>query len=377
MKLYDISKGNILRRPGRAVAVVFGLMVAVLAMTALFSITTGLAHTVEKEMAAAGTKVLILPRSEKASFSYGGIAVAAGVTYNLQPLPKNIVSKITDVVAPEKIVAVSPVNLSSTTIGDKKYLTVGQDFSVIAKTKPWWKVNGRYPAVGDEILLGNNIAEKLGAKFGHQIQTLQGKMTVTGILDETGAQDDGIIFTINNKETAPALVEMLLRDDESFNKEVSTLQQALPFAKISPVRDAAQAKKESFNQYRRFSIVIAAIMALVAMLIVTTGFSAAATERAKEVGIFRAMGFHIKHIVLIFLYEALILAGIGSIIGLAIGQSLALLLAQKVAGGSAAFLPWYAYVGVVVGSLVLAGLAAYYPAKKAAMVDPVEALRYL
>lgn len=377
MKLIDISKGNIRRRPGRATAVVIGLMIAVMAMTALFSMTTGLAKTVAQEMEAAGTKVLILPNAEKVSFSYGGIAVAAGVTYNFQPLPLDAVEKINKTVSNTEIVAMSPVTLSALTIAGTKYLTVSQEFNNIAKLKPWWKILGSYPKDANNVVLGSSIAKKLNAYVGIKISTDQGEYTVSGILQETGAQDDGLIFTLNKAGNAPSLVEILLKDNENFTTEVSKLQQGLPFAKVTAVRDATEAKKQALEQYRRFSLVIALIMALVAVLIVTTGFSAAAAERVKEVGIFRAMGFQVKHIIKIFLYEALILAGIGSIAGMVIGQAIALAFAPKIGGGVAAFLPWYAYAGVLGGSLLLSGVAAYLPAKKASMIDPAEALRYL
>lgn len=377
MKIYDIALGNVKRRPGRAIAVVFGLAIAVFAMTALFSLTMGMAQQIEKEAEAAGTKVLVLPLSEKVSFSYGGIPVAAGVTYNFKPLPQDILTKIKNKLLQQDIVAISPVILSTMTIYEKKYLSAAEDFNNIPKLKPWWQVKGSYPNNPNEILLGYSVAQKINGTVGADLKTSTGDLRISGILAETGSQDDGLIYTVANLDSAPSLVELMLKEGPDFSNKIKALQADLPFAKVSAVRDASEAKKQSLEQYKRFSTAIAIIMALVAILIVTTGFAAAAGERTKEVGIFRAMGFQVKHIVKIFLYEALILSGVGSIVGLIGGQMLALGLASRIAGGSAAILPWYAYATVFFGSLLLAGVSAFGPAKKAAMIDPAEALRYL
>src|SRR5712664_1859043 len=98
------------------------------------------------------------------------------------------------------------------------------------------------------------------------------------------------------------------------------------------------------------------------------------TERTREIGVRKALGATRREILWQFLVEAATLTLVGGIIGLAVGWLVSLVLA------SATPVPSYVPVGSVVLALVLAAftglLFGILPARKAARLDPVEALRY-
>jgi len=98
------------------------------------------------------------------------------------------------------------------------------------------------------------------------------------------------------------------------------------------------------------------------------------TERTREIGVRKALGATRREILWQFLVEAATLTLVGGIIGLAVGWLVSLVLA------SATPVPSYVPVGSVVLALVLAAftglLFGVLPARKAARLDPVEALRY-
>jgi putative ABC transport system permease protein len=98
------------------------------------------------------------------------------------------------------------------------------------------------------------------------------------------------------------------------------------------------------------------------------------TERVREIGIRMAIGARPGNVLLQFLIEAILLSLAGGVIGilLGIGGSLAL---SQLAGWSMA-VTWHA-VAMSFGFAAFVGVFfGYYPARSAAKLDPIEALRY-
>jgi putative ABC transport system permease protein len=128
---------------------------------------------------------------------------------------------------------------------------------------------------------------------------------------------------------------------------------------------------------RVFSWVLAAI-ASVSLLVGGIGIMnvmlATVTERTREIGIRRALGARRWDIISQFLIETTVLSCTGGLIGIGLGVSVALV-ASRLTGVATVVRPWAALIafGVSAGIGVVFGL---YPARRAAMMDPVEALRH-
>ncbi len=103
------------------------------------------------------------------------------------------------------------------------------------------------------------------------------------------------------------------------------------------------------------------------------------TERTKEIGLRKALGATNRSILMQFFMEGLLLTGISGVIGIAGAAALMFLLGSAVGNNDMGFdpprlVPWSA--AVALGTLTLCGVVAgIYPARKAAMLEPVEALR--
>ncbi len=119
---------------------------------------------------------------------------------------------------------------------------------------------------------------------------------------------------------------------------------------------------------------IAAISLIVGGIGIMNIMLVSVTERTREIGIRKSLGARTRDILTQFLTESMILAGIGGIIGTALGVGIASI-GMYVAGVSITVDPLM--IILAVGFSALVGMFfGLYPAKKAARMDPIEALRY-
>ena len=119
---------------------------------------------------------------------------------------------------------------------------------------------------------------------------------------------------------------------------------------------------------------VAAVSLLVGGIGIMNIMLVSVTERTREIGIRLAIGAMEKQVLMQFLIEAVVLSCFGGIIGIILG------IAASVAGAGALKVPFVLNIGIVAISFVFsAGVGVvfgYFPARKAAHLDPIEALRH-
>ena len=98
------------------------------------------------------------------------------------------------------------------------------------------------------------------------------------------------------------------------------------------------------------------------------------TERTREIGTRKAMGAKTSTIKNQFLYESVIIGQMGGILGIILGILIGNIISSALQ--SSFILPWKWIIGGVVVCFVVGVISGYFPAVKAANVDPIEALRY-
>jgi len=101
----------------------------------------------------------------------------------------------------------------------------------------------------------------------------------------------------------------------------------------------------------------------------------AVTERTREIGVRRALGARRAEVLRQFLLEAAFLSGTGGLAGVLVASLLGLLI-TLFAPGFSAVAPAWAVVSGLAASVLTGIVAGYLPARRAAFLDPVEALRY-
>jgi putative ABC transport system permease protein len=100
------------------------------------------------------------------------------------------------------------------------------------------------------------------------------------------------------------------------------------------------------------------------------------TERTREIGIAKALGAPRSFILMQFLIEAMVLAVIGGIIGIGFGWLLGVVAAKLIPHFPPPAVPWWAIIGATGFSALVGMLFGFLPAKRAANLAPIDALRH-
>lgn len=124
---------------------------------------------------------------------------------------------------------------------------------------------------------------------------------------------------------------------------------------------------------------IAAISLIVGGIGIMNIMLVSVTERTKEIGLRKAVGANERNILHQFLLEAVLLTGVGGLIGVTLGVAFSLLagsVASSYVDGWSAVIPPEAILLAVAVSSIIGIIFGYYPARRAARLNPIDALRY-
>ncbi|HEY2828658.1 MAG TPA: ABC transporter permease [Thermoanaerobaculia bacterium] len=249
-------------------------------------------------------------------------------------------------------------------------------------------------------VLGATVAENLfpqGGAVGQTVRIKNVPFKVTGVLDRKGGntmgqdQDDQVIApytTVMKRLAGQSKVSMIMASAASPDQVQEAQDQIDALLKqrhripaggdadfmMRSQEEIAAAQNAQMGILRTLLISIAGISLLIGGIGIMNIMLVSVTERTREIGIRMAIGAKGRHVLLQFLFEAITLSIVGGLIGIALG-----------AGGSEAVKIWLKWPIVVSSSSIIIafGVAAavgvffgFYPARKAARLDPIDALRY-
>ncbi|HWR25358.1 MAG TPA: ABC transporter permease [Methanosarcina sp.] len=179
--------------------------------------------------------------------------------------------------------------------------------------------------------------------------------------------------TIENVGTASDEVDKRLA--KNFGVSVRDLgdEDAKPYRIFNQV-DILKQLNQLSDALRNFLVFISLISLLVGSIGIMNIMFVTVTERTREIGIMKALGFSSLDILLLFLVESIIISFFGGIFGLVVGVGGVYAVTTLL--GLPFLYPYYVFgIGILIA--VLVGVAAgVYPARKAAKLVPVDALRY-
>lgn len=387
MKLIDISLNNLRRKKGRTFFLVSGLAIGIGAAVAMTSVGDAMNREVMHALDEFGANILVLPASEGLPLSYGGLTVSA-VNTGGRELTTLDVDRIRTIKNKENISTIAPKLLVQTEVKGTRVLIAGVEFKAEQRLKKWWRVaSGMNPAASGEALVGKDAAAKLRLAPGDSIAIGRGSLRVSGVLDNTGSQDDGLIFTDIawvqkqfNKGNAISMIELsALCSGCPIEDMVGQVNAVLPGARAVAVKETVELKMQAMHYFHKFSLGISALLLIVAGMIIFFAMTASVKERVQEIGLFRAIGFRTGHIIQVLLTEAFIVSLLAGVVGYVIGIISPRFVAPYLMSAynlTFTFDPLLA-AGAIAASVVVGLLASIYPAVRAGRLDPVEALKTL
>jgi len=152
------------------------------------------------------------------------------------------------------------------------------------------------------------------------------------------------------------------------------ITEQLPGNKVQFTREFFPSIETSFPSLTIFMRVLVALAAVVSALVIMLAMHTTITERTREIGILKAMGASRGYIVGEIEREALVISALGLVVGFALA-ALAGFFIHKTSGLIFEFSGWWALTAAAIG-LGGGALGAFYPAARAANLDPVNALAY-
>jgi putative ABC transport system permease protein len=232
-----------------------------------------------------------------------------------------------------------------------------------------------------EAVVGADIGEQLRLKAGSSIKLLGDKFQVLAVLPPSGTVDDGRIFAhlhtvqqLAKSGEVVSAVEVMGCCEDVAGELVPQLSELLPDSKVVTVSQVVQTQVGVNRLMARSSVFVLVVLVLVGGASVMTTISSNVRERRREIGTLMALGATPQLVSRIFLLKATWLGMAGGIGGCIVGVALAMWLGPQWAGVMVSPLFDLGAIALV-GTLAVTLLAAYWPARQAARLDPCTCFR--
>lgn len=367
-------------------------------MTGLREVSTLVGDSFEKKLVSYGANILVTPKRETLKVSYGGYTLG-DVTLEEHWISLDFARKAVDniplraniaVLAP-KLIATTRLNKTgdppqSNPGGGQPVAIVGVDWKEELSLKGYWEAQGRLPDADsvNEALAGASLAQSLGLTPGQTLAIGGRDLVVSGVLLPTGGDDDTVLFAslpfvqefTGNTNRASFIEVAALCAGCPIEDLVAQLQEALPDTEVRALRQVAESRMYAvhFAQNLAFSASLVILVTACAMIVMS--MLSSVTERRKEIGIMRAVGFSRSSVFTVFVAEALVIGLLAGITGYVSGYFLAEYVLGQLHLSDASSHPFSLadFFLTTATVAVAAGLSAAFPAWKASLVEPAESL---
>lgn len=379
---------------------VIGVAAGVMALVIALAVNNGFKNTLQRNLLGATAHVSILNRGSEAIHDYEKL------TAKLAKLP-HVRRASPALYGP--VFITSPVNSSGAELKGVDVNVAEPGFDVLRHLKQGsfdaLRENGRFPG----IILGSGLAENCGAKLNSLVTVIspQGEMSPFGLepkylhfrvvgIFESGFYNFDSAWAFTSLKAAQKTFSLndvvnsieLKLDNPDHAPEVAKECEAV----IGKDLDATTWMEQNhqlfaaFSMEKRVTVVTIGLIQLVAALNILIALVMMVMEKYRDVAILMSLGARVRQIRKIFMLQGVLIGVVGTAIGLTVGYLLCYfanayrwlpLDAEVYALNFVPFEPrWTDGLWIAAAAILVSFLATLYPARNAAQVAPVEALRY-
>jgi putative ABC transport system permease protein len=387
MILPGIAGRNLRLRWPRSLLAVVGIVIGVAAISSMGVIGNSLVLSVSDSLTSAGDTIVITPH----------VSAPAGIIAGVSPGGLITVRQVEEIRRASGANQVIPIRTGA------EQITVGNE----VKTVPLYAMDpadvpvllgldsGSYLRSGSVAMAGWRLADENALEAGESIGigTGEERVRIAGILKERGvgldlSPDEALVvpdtwFTPRYGERDYDEVIIRVRNPRDIDGIKAAVNDRLnrqeQVVNILDTRKLLTTIVDTFNQFAVLVTVIGAISLAASGICLCAVMLMSVAERKREIGILRALGARRGQVLRIFLSEALLLGLLGSAAGGILSLAGGYLAVRAMTGTTGYLLGAgtlvYLLTGMAFGILVSL-LAGIYPAWKAAMMGPGDALRF-
>jgi putative ABC transport system permease protein len=417
------------RRPRHKFLTGAALALGMAVATAALSVSLDVGDRLAREFRSLGANLLVTPQADSLPLEIGGVdyrPVNAGAY-----LPESDLGKLKTIFWRNNIIAFAPMleiqaqvlhesggNWSDTPLigtwaeHEVSLLDGGTFTTGVAKTNPWWQIDGRWFSENSkECVVGIEFAKKNSIKVGDFLSIATGGVTkipapekVTGILSSGGPEDNAVIVSLSSAQTLAGkpseyrklYVSALTKPEDDFGRRdpgtlapadydrwycspyISSIalqiKQALPGADVRVIRRVADGEGAILTRVRTLLWLVTFAALLAAALAVGASSAASVIERRTEIGLMKALGAGSGTVGFLLAAEQLLLALVGGGLGYSLGILLARVVGQKIFGTAPAFS--FLVLAVIVGlAAIVTLIGSAIPLRRASRYEPAPILR--
>jgi putative ABC transport system permease protein len=382
----------------RSFLTILGVVIGVAAVITMVTLGSGATARITEQIASLGSNLLMIRTGQRMGPGLSSAAPPFSI-HDAEAIAREI--NAIAAVAPSSSYPLTAifgnVNWSTTVTGiDNHYFTVRNQ--AIESGRPFLESELR--AGKAACILGATVREKLfGGQdpIGSHIRLQKISCQVIGLLEAKGQsmmgsdQDDIILIPLRTLQRRIAgnqdvtLIQVSVREGASTKKAERDIEQLLRKRRhISPpkeddfsVRDMKEITKMLTGTTQVMTTLLGAVAA-VSLLVGGIGIMnimlVSVTERTREIGIRLAIGALEREVLLQFLVEAVVLSSFGGLIGIFLA------LVASIGLSNLLRVPFVLNPGIVILAFLFSAavgiIFGYFPAKKAARLDPIDALRH-
>jgi putative ABC transport system permease protein len=396
VKIYHITVKDILRRRRRALYTALGVAIGIAAFIAVLTVARAGEERIYREMDKYGPNLMVMPAIHDVDLQLGDLTLgtlAVGDNYiaedkliEIRQITDGAIQEALGIEGDEDIAVIAPKLYITTTVEGTSVMVVGFEPEQEMLIKSWWTLfKGNYPEGENEAILGARASAILDVDVGDNISIKEQKVTVVGILDETGSNDDYQVFvplaTVQRAFEKEGLISSAdiraLCSACPVEFIADSVNNAIPGIRAVAVKQIAQTEMNLMAKVNRFMLALAGITLVVGSFGVVNTMMSSVHQRVKDIGIMKAVGASRLQITKMFLYEALVVGLVGGILGYIAGTLLSYVIGPLIYEDLAVnYALQYLLLALALAMLV-AVVASVYPAFRASKVSVADSIRSL